>query len=139
MRVLDTNALIYFFKGQGHVAEHLLVHPPADIGVSTVVLFELETGISKSQHPDKRRRQLDQLLDVVTVLPFTAAEARSAGQLRATLELQGTPIGPMDTLIAATALVAGAPLVTRNVREFSRVPGLTVLDWYSTPPLKTPE
>jgi tRNA(fMet)-specific endonuclease VapC len=138
MLVVDTNALIYFFKGQGCVAEHLLNHPPADVGVPAIVLFELETGIAKSLQPDKRRGQLAQLLDVVTVLPFGAAEARIAGQLRATLESLGTPVGQLDTMIAATALVAGSPLVTRNVREFSRVPGLTVVDWYSTPPL-TPQ
>lgn len=137
MWVVDANALIYFFKGQGHIGGHLLQHPPADIGVPAIVLFELATGIAKSQHPEKRTRQLAKLLSVVTILPFGEAEARCAGQLRATLESKGTPIGPMDTLIAATALVANSPLVTRNFGEFSRVPGLSVLDWYSNPPVRS--
>jgi len=134
MVVLDTNALLYFFKGEGHVAANLLAHPPADVAVPSVVVFEIATGIAKSVSPKKRRAQLDKLLEVVTVLPFGFPEALVGGQLRARLEKQGTPIGPMDTLIAATALANGGQLVTRNVREFSRVPDLRVLDWYSTPP-----
>lgn len=134
MYVLDTNTLIYFFKGQGHVAANLLDHSPAEVAIPAIVLFELETGLSKSIQASRRRLQLDRLLAVVPVLPFTAETAREAGRLRADLELRGTPIGPMDTLIAATALEAGAPLVTRNTREFSRVPGLTVVDWHSEPP-----
>jgi tRNA(fMet)-specific endonuclease VapC len=130
MFVLDTNTLVYFFRGQGQVAKHLLATPPADLGVPTVVAYELETGIAKSSDRAKRRGQLDQLLRVVTVLPFGLDEARAAAVLRARLELDGTPIGPMDTLIAATALANRGVLVTRNVGEFGRVPGLVVEDWY---------
>lgn len=134
MFVLDTNTLIYFFKNQGHVSAHLLSHPPSAIGIPTVVLYELETGLAKSADPAKRRAQLDRLLSRVHVLPFGAHEAQVAGALRAHLERSGTPIGPMDTLIAGTALTAKSPLVTRNLREFSRVPGLETHDWYSGPP-----
>jgi tRNA(fMet)-specific endonuclease VapC len=62
MYLLDTNTLIYFFKGQGQVAERLLSVPPTDLGISAIVLHELETGIAKSTHPDKRRRGLDHRL-----------------------------------------------------------------------------
>lgn len=65
------------------------------------------------------------------VLPFGVEEAKTAALLRARLEEKGTPIGPLDTLIAATALTHGGVLVTRNVREFGRVLGLTTEDWYS--------
>lgn len=58
-------------------------------------------------------------------------EAKAAAALRARLELEGTPIGPMDTLIAGTALAHRGVLVTRNVREFGRVAGLSVEDWYA--------
>ena len=78
----------------------------------------------------KRRGQLDQLLQAVAVLPFGIEEAKAAAALRARLEQEGTPIGPMDTLIAGTALAHRGVLVTRNVREFGRVPGLTVQNWY---------
>jgi tRNA(fMet)-specific endonuclease VapC len=131
MYVLDTNTLIYFFRGDGRVAERLLATSPADIAVPAVVVFELETGIAKSSDSAKRRGQLDQLLQVVAVLPFGMEEAKAAAALRAQLEVAWTPIGPMDTLIAGTALAHRGVLVTRNVREFGRVAGLAVEDWYA--------
>ena len=134
MFVLDTNTLVYFFRGEGEVARRLLSTAPADIAVPTVVVYELETGIAKSKDAAKRRGQLDQLLQVVMVLPFGIEEAKAAAVLRARLEQDGTPIGPMDTLIAGTALAHHGVLVTRNVREFGRVPGLTVQDWYAEAP-----
>lgn len=130
MFVLDTNSLIYFFKGEGQVGRRLLRTSPSDIGVPTVVLYELETGIAKSSDTAKRRRQLDTLLDVVTLLPFGAREARAAAGVRAKLEGEGTPIGPLDTLIAGLALANQGTLITRNTREFGRVAGLLVENWY---------
>jgi tRNA(fMet)-specific endonuclease VapC len=130
MFVLDTNTLVYFFRGEGEVARRLLSSAPAEIAIPTVVVYELETGIAKSKDAAKRRGQLDQLLQVVAVLPFGIEEARAAAVLRARLEHEGTPIGPMDALIAGTALAHRGVLVTRNVREFGRVPGLAVQNWY---------
>jgi tRNA(fMet)-specific endonuclease VapC len=131
--VLDTNTLIYFFKGEGGVAGRLLATPPASIAIPAVVLFELETGIAKSASPSRRRQQLATLLDVLTVLPFGVAEARAAAGARAALEVAGRPIGPLDLLIAGTALASRATLVTRNTREFGRVPDLVVEDWFAAP------
>jgi tRNA(fMet)-specific endonuclease VapC len=130
MYALDTNTLSYFFKGLGRVEERLLATPPAEIAIPTVVIFEVEFGLAKSGHHEKRRRQLQELLAVVAVLPFGAAEARAAAQIREILERVGTPIGPYDVLIAGTALGRGATLVTRNTRELGRVPGLALDDWY---------
>jgi len=130
MFALDTNSLIDFFKGMGRVAERLLATAPAEIGVPTIVLFELEVGIAKSSSPVKRRAQLEHLLRCVRLLPFDRKAAESSARLRAGLEHAGTPIGPMDTLIAGTALAAGAVLVSRNVQELQRVPALKVVDWF---------
>jgi len=130
MYVLDTNTLIYFFRGQGQVADTLLSISPSEVGVPAVVVFELETGLAKSESPQQRRRQLDAMLDAIHILPFGRTEAREAADIRAALERSGTPIGPLDTLIAGTARASGSILVTRNMREFSRVPGLRVEDWY---------
>ena len=130
MYALDTNTLIYFFRGMGNVAAHLLGRRPAEISIPSVVLYEIETGIAKSSHPEKRRAQFDQLLDVVSVLPFDHDAAVCAASIRAILEKQGRPIGPLDTLIAATALSAGATLVTHNTGEFSRVSELPLADWF---------
>jgi tRNA(fMet)-specific endonuclease VapC len=128
---LDTNTLIYFFKGRGEVARNLLATAPADVMIPAVVVYEIETGIAKSNEPDKRKEQLAELLDTVTVLPFDVDAARKAAGIRAWLELQGTPIGPMDTLIAGTALAYNTTLVTHNTAEFQRIPELQLADWFS--------
>lgn len=130
MWVLDTNTLIYFFKGEGHVAEALFEKAPADIGIPTIVLYELQVGIAKSSAPAKRRQQLGEFVSMIRVLPFDLREAQAAANLRAELESQGRPIGPYDTLIAGTAMAHGATLVSRNTREFGRVRGLHVENWY---------
>ena len=130
MYILDTNTLIYFFKGVGDVAGTLLSKSPKDIYIPAIVLFELKLGIAKSTHPAKRKGQLDLLVSHVNIAPFGAKEAGSAAGIRAELETKGMPIGPYDTLIAGTALAANAILVTHNVKEFARVSTLTVEDWY---------
>jgi len=127
---LDTNTLIYFFKGEGNVVAELLSRPPSDIGIPTIALFELEVGISKSSSPKKRLSQLRELLNVVYVIPFDDRAARASAGVRAALEIKGTPIGPYDVLIAGSALAHGVTLVTRNTKEFSRVEGLTLESWF---------
>jgi tRNA(fMet)-specific endonuclease VapC len=130
MFALDSNTLIYYFKGVGRVMVQMSTRAPSEIGIPVVVLYELETGIAKSQQPQKRRKQLDALLTVTKILPFDRAAARQTANLRAMLEKAGTPLGPMDFLIAGIALTQGATLVTRNTKEFSRVAGLRMVDWY---------
>ncbi|WP_372627103.1 type II toxin-antitoxin system VapC family toxin [Arsukibacterium sp.] len=127
---LDTNTLIYFFKGMGNVGQKLMMHAPGDILVPAVVLYELETGIAKSQAPAKRRDQLNELLKVIQIIPFEANAARIAADIRADLEQQGRMIGPLDNLIGASAIAVGAILVTRNTNEFSRIAGLVVENWF---------
>ena len=131
MYVLDTNTLIYFFKGVGKVAERLLGTPPKEIGIPSLVVYELEVGIAKSTSPEKRTAQLADLLSLVNVLPFGLQDARFAAQIRVALEKQGQPIGPFDTLIAATALTNQAVLVTHNLKEFGKVGQLKCEDWFS--------
>ncbi len=130
MFVLDTNTLIYFFKGQGQVAKHFLNQSPQDVAIPAIVLYELQVGIGKSTSPEKRIQQLSELLSVVTILPFGQAEAETAAQIRVALEQQGEPIGAYDILIAATALTNNGTLVTRNSNEFGRIDGLLLVDWY---------
>ncbi len=130
MYVLDTNTLIYFFKGVGNVAKSLLANPPNRIGIPTVALYELEVGIAKSVYPEERMKQLQSLLSITSILPFGTDEAECAANIRATLEKQGTPIGPYDVLIAGTALANKGVLVTHNLKEFERIRGLNIEDWY---------
>ncbi|MEG4112810.1 MULTISPECIES: type II toxin-antitoxin system VapC family toxin [unclassified Microcoleus] len=127
---MDTNTLIYYFKGQGQVAQNLANVSPQEIVVSTIVFFELQVGIAKSNSPAKRTQQLQQFLSRVNVIPFDRDAALAAATIRAQLEQQGTPIGPMDVLIAGTAVALQATLVTHNVKEFSRVSELAIVDWY---------
>lgn len=130
MYMLDTNILIYFFKGQGEVHKRMLATSPQLISISSVTIFELETGLLKSAAPALRRAQLDALMAAVKILNVDHTVALAAAKIRAGLEAKGQPIGPLDTLIAATALVANASLVTRNVREFERVSGLKLENWF---------
>lgn len=130
MFALDTNTVIHFFKGAGRVSERLLRVPPSEIGIPAVVVYELEVGVAGSTQSAKRRHQLDDLLSAVTILPFGEGAARRAAEIETGLRKIGLPIGPVDTLIAGTALATGATLVTHNVAEFRRVRRLALADWY---------
>ncbi|MCF6301179.1 MAG: type II toxin-antitoxin system VapC family toxin [Proteobacteria bacterium] len=130
MFVLDTNTLIYYFKGQGKVKNHLWATSPKDIAIPSIVLYELEVGIAKSSSPDKRIKQLKSMCSVVKVLPFTDKEAHITAQIRANLEKSGTPIGYYDYLIAGTALANNGILITNNTKEFQRIDGLKLENWH---------
>lgn len=114
----------------GNVAETLLSKSPKDISIPSITLYELEVGIAKSNNPKKRKTQLESLISRITVLPFTSKEAAVAAMIREELEHIGTPIGPYDTLIAGIALSSNATLITHNTKEFSRVEGLIIEDWF---------
>ncbi|MBI5895891.1 MAG: type II toxin-antitoxin system VapC family toxin [Desulfobacterales bacterium] len=130
MYILDTNTLIYFFKGIGNISKHLLAQEPTNIGIPSVVLFEIESGIAKSISPEKRLRQMQSLTSVVHILPLGKEEASCAALIRAKLEAQGQPIGPYDLLIAGTAMANKGILITHNIKEFCRIDTLQVEDWY---------
>ncbi|MBU0674861.1 MAG: type II toxin-antitoxin system VapC family toxin [Proteobacteria bacterium] len=130
MYLLDTNTLIYFFKGLGNVADILLAKSPKDIAIPSIALYELEVGIAKSNNPNKRKKQLEALISRIVVSPFASKEAEVAARIRVELENKGTPIGPCDNIIAGIALSSNAILVTSNTKEFSRVEGLSLEDWF---------
>ncbi len=129
MYLLDTNTIIYFFKGIGNVGENLLSKSPQEIAIPSVVLYELEVGIAKSNNPQKRKQQLNSLLAYIEVFSFTSKEAKVTASIRAELEKIGTPIGAYDILIAGIALSSHSTLVTHNTKEFKRVQNLTIEDW----------
>jgi tRNA(fMet)-specific endonuclease VapC len=126
----DTNTVSYFFKGMGNIAQRWLSMPPQSLALSSLVIYELRTGARKAGFGASRFQQLEAFIASHQVLPFGSTEADMAATLRVTLEAQGIPIGPIDTLIAATALSHQATLVTHNLREFQRVPGLLLEDWF---------
>ena len=130
MYVIDTNTLIYFFKGIGSVPDKFLEVSPKDIGIPSVVLYELEYGIAKSTSPRKRQAQLKELCSLVQILPFDDEAAKWSASVRSSLEKKGNPIGSYDVLIAGTALANKGVLVTNNTKEFTRVPKLKLDNWY---------
>ena len=133
MFCLDTNVVIFAInERRPKIVERL--HRELAVGtpmiVPAVVMFELEYGCAKSQRREQSRRALEIFLSARFDQPcFDLDDAREAGEIRALLEARGQPIGPCDTLIAAQARRRGATLVTLNVREFERVPSLSVEDW----------
>ncbi len=130
MYVLDTNTVIHYLKNKGHVAEKLLATPKSKIALPSIVVFELHYGTLRSASPQKRQKQLHALLNGIRILPLNELSAAKAARIRYDLEKQGQTIGPMDVLIAATALANNATLVTHNIKEFARVKRLMVEDWY---------
>ena len=133
MYLLDSNVCIAIINGTPRKVGKCFdsaVLGGAEVSVSSVSVFELSFGVGKSLRREFNLRQLETFLGgAMQVLPFEENDAMQAGELRATLERLGKPIGPFDTLIAGQALARGLVLVTHNVREFGRVPGLKVEDW----------
>ena len=133
MILLDTNICIYLINARPPaVLARFRQHRMGEIGVSSVVVAELSFGVAKSGSA-RNRQALEMFLAPLAVLPFDDAAAWSYGQLRAELEARGTPIGALDTLIAAHALSLHALLVTHNTREFAQVSGLQLADWTGAP------
>lgn len=131
--MLDTNICIYVIKRRPpEVIEALRAHEAAGLGISCVTVAELEYGVAKSGS-DRNRRAVQQFLEPLEVADFDRAAATRYGALRASLEAAGTPIGPLDTQIAAHALALDVTLVSHNVREFARFPGLRLESWVSQP------
>jgi tRNA(fMet)-specific endonuclease VapC len=128
--LLDSNTLIYFFKNTGLVRQHMAQLKDTDLRLCTPVLWELLTGAFKAQNPSSQLARLNEMERRFTVLPFDQDSAHQAAKIRAHLERQGTPIGNVDTMIAGIALANDLCIVTRNLREFERVPGLRVENWY---------
>ena len=128
--LLDTNVCIRYLNGRApNVRQQLRNLQPTDIVVCSVVKAELFYGARRSRDPGQSLAVHRQFLQPYRSLPFDDAAAEIAGVLRARLAEQGTPIGPYDLQIAAIALVNDCTLVTHNVREFGRVPELTMEDW----------
>ena len=128
--LLDTDTLIYVFKRAGNCLAQLNRQIDSDIAISTINLFELEYGMGKSTNRIKMDSYVLNLCKRYAVLDFDRTACLQAGVVRAVLHTQGTPIGPYDVQMAGIALSKNLTIVTRNTREFERVPGLRVENWY---------
>lgn len=128
--MLDTNICIYIIKQQPvAVLKRFLEYQIGDIGISSITLSELRYGVAKSTHQEKNTKALDEFITPLEIVSFDEEAVHIYGDIRATLEKAGTPIGSMDMLIAAHAVSLGIPLVTNNSREFIRIPALNIIDW----------
>ena len=128
--MLDTNICIYIMKNKSdkilNIFKDKLEH---GICISTITLAELEYGMAHSSYPRKNEEALIRFLAPVDILEFDADAASTYGQVRNNLQSQGSPIGPLDMLIASHAQSEDLILVTDNVKEFIKVPELKIENW----------
>lgn len=128
--MLDTNICIAIIKQKPPaVLLQFEAYQIGDIGISTVTLAELRYGVAKSQQREANQAALDAFVLPLEIADFDEAATLYYGSLRASLEKKGTPIGPLDTMIAAHALSLDVTLVTNNTKEFARVDRLKLADW----------
>ena len=128
--MLDTNICIYVIKHKPEtVFQKLQNTNPEDVCISSVTYAELVHGVEKSAAVEKNRLALSMLLANMEILDFDVDAADCYGKIRAALEKKGTPIGPLDMMIAAHAQSLGYTVVTNNVKEFSRVSALQIENW----------
>ena len=128
--LLDTNTCIYVIKrSPPQVYKRLRKLSIGDVGISAITFCELQFGVTNSSKPDKNQLALTEFLAPLEVLDFPSAAAITFGEIRSRLKRVGTPIGSYDLLIAAHALEQGLTLVTNNLKEFKRVPGLALENW----------
>ncbi|PZV18083.1 MAG: VapC toxin family PIN domain ribonuclease [Leptolyngbya sp.] len=128
--LLDTNICIYIIKRKPQqVFDRFQTLCLSDVGVSSITVAELEYGAYKSQRVEQNRAALNQFLLPLEIVPFDESATQIYGDLRATLERQGTTIGGMDILIASQAIALSLTLVTNNTKEFSRILNLDLDNW----------
>jgi tRNA(fMet)-specific endonuclease VapC len=126
--LLDANAVITLLENRSAgLARRVRQHAVSDIAISSIVLHELYFGAFKSRRVTENAHRVNALL--FEVLEFDKEDARQAGEVRALLAGAGSPIGPYDVLIAGQAISRNRVVVTRNTREFARVPGLQIENW----------
>lgn len=134
--LLDTDTcsfVIHQRRGFEAIVAHMEGLYYGDLLVSMISVAELYVMAAKARNPALKLAQVAELLTDLKREPFDDAAAEMYGHVRASLERAGKIIGPLDTLIAAHALSRGATVVTNNIEEFSRVPGLIVENWYPDP------
>lgn len=127
--LLDTNTCVYAIKRFATVIERLQALSPEDLGVTVISLAELWFGARKSSRPERTRASIDAFLRPFEIIPLDRDAAESYADIRLRLERAGRPIGERDLLIAAIARSRRLTVVTHNIGEFARVPGLVVEDW----------
>ena len=130
IRLLDTNTCIYYLnKASDKLVAQFKKFSPADIKLSSIAVAELFFGAEKSKARKKNWAVIEQFVSTFEIIPFDEASGKIYATIRASLEKSGTPIGPMDLLIASISLANNFILVTNNTGEFKRVKNLNVETW----------
>lgn len=127
--LLDTNIVIYVIKRRPPEVREVFNRQHGRMAISAITLAELVHGAEKSQFPARNLDVVEDFCSRLTVLPYPAEAAYHYGSIRAELERQGRPIGVNDLHIAAHARSCGLTVVTNNLAEFERVPGLLLENW----------
>jgi tRNA(fMet)-specific endonuclease VapC len=128
MILLDTNTLIQYFRGLEPVVRRFLLTPRREMRIPSIVAYEVEYGAWKTGSVS-RRKATENVLTVIPQVPFDVAAASETARIRIDLERRGLVIGPLDLMIAGSAVSRDAVLVTNNTPEFSRIKGLRLQDW----------
>jgi tRNA(fMet)-specific endonuclease VapC len=130
MHLLDSNICIYILKNKFlQIQSHIEAVGIENVSVSSITVAELEYGAAKSNNPDQARSRLYEFLVPFEIFDFDTKAAECYGRIRADLERKGTPIGPLDFMIAAIGLAHNATVVTNNENEFIRISDLHVENW----------
>jgi tRNA(fMet)-specific endonuclease VapC len=130
MHLIDTSICVAILRGASpRIGPRFRAAMSSGISISAISAAELHHGLARCAYRERNRRDLENLLGSVRVLPFDANAAEAFGVVRSYLQSRGSVIGPFDLLIAAHAIAENAVLVTNNTREFSRVPMLEIEDW----------
>ena len=128
--LLDTNICIYIIKNKYiEIAKKISKVGIENISVSSITIAEMEYGIAKSSRPQEAESKLYEFLVPFTIVDFNTNSARYYGKIRNELNAKGTPIGSMDLMIASIAMASEMKIVTNNVKEFERIPGLQIENW----------
>lgn len=129
--LLDTNIVSYWMRGNPNVLERLAAMSPRDLAIAAITLAEINYGIEKSLHKkSERRSRIRRITEQIGLVPFDREAALHYSAIRVILEKKGTPISERDLQIAAIARSRGMRLVTHNVKEFARIPDLSLEDWH---------
>ncbi len=126
--LLDTDSVSYALRGEGRVADQIRGRRPSDLGMSAITLAELRFGADR-RGSRRLHRLIEAFVGDIAVVPFDDEAAGRFGKVAAALLSKGTPIGALDTMIAAHAMQLGLTLVTHNLKHFRRIRGLKLADW----------
>lgn len=127
--LLDTNMVIYTMKNRPPQVKRRFQQHEGQMCISAVTLGELVFGAEHSQQVERNLADIEAMVARLEVLPFDRKAAYHFGQIRAALYSMGQPIGPYDMMIAGHARASGLILITNNLNEFERIPGLLLENW----------